>query len=442
MFGLNSLNTQYWAWFCTTRPVWHTYKNVVFFLHWCQSFVVESDWFSEWEESAEGVGWFDGGCRSWLSLFTCEAPLFVLFLLGFRSRLFFSWNPAGKVRSLRVSDDSSIYARFSPKKSSSLQPAAFAVGKGGLTAWADGGKSSGHSERSSVLISGMYSWPCSSTNRIAFLTESLSSSWFVFMSVSVVNSLPILPSARHGWSLWSAVKDEHSETTSEPESKVDSHPDRDRSFLNHGTCWAQFRGGASCREGEWASQQLGNWLALHSGFSPPMSHQWNQSRSNNTDPQSCTGHRCSLQRRMTLQLAHWAGEAGPSVWQVPIFRSILLAPSIPQCTGLHGGCVDAHCVSSVAVAGGRGHWTPKDWGCGSPWTYSGCSGSSLWRGPLAPPSEKHNETKDEGLQKVICNMPSTFRPFYLSASLFGQHPQPVSNHSEDRGEISKTKNNP
>lgn len=67
-----------------------------------------------------GVGECDGGCSSQpISLSSptgCERGicLLMLFLLGLRGR----FGPAGFTRSLRVSEDSSIYAKFSPKKSS------------------------------------------------------------------------------------------------------------------------------------------------------------------------------------------------------------------------------------------------------------------------------------------------------------------------------------
>lgn len=60
-----------------------------------------------------------GGPTCWGHHF-CDGCLLML-LLGFRGLLFISSFAAGWARSLRVSEDSSMYARFSPKKSSSWQ---------------------------------------------------------------------------------------------------------------------------------------------------------------------------------------------------------------------------------------------------------------------------------------------------------------------------------
>lgn len=116
----------------------------------CQSVGAGSVWFSEWSrsdrhtESGGGVGGLDGGCMSLFGLLTCkglhlcDSCLLMLLLLGFLGRLRFSSLAADWLRSLRVSEDSSMYARFSPKKSSSWQPGEGAVLRGwyeGRTGW-------------------------------------------------------------------------------------------------------------------------------------------------------------------------------------------------------------------------------------------------------------------------------------------------------------------
>lgn len=69
-----------------------------------------------------------------LGLLTCSglqvsgASLLTLLLLVFRGRLVFSSPATDRAGSLKVSEDSSMYARFSPKKSSSWQSGEAAVG--------------------------------------------------------------------------------------------------------------------------------------------------------------------------------------------------------------------------------------------------------------------------------------------------------------------------
>lgn len=114
----------------------------------CQSAGAASVWFSgrdrsEREDAGGGVGGWDGGCMSLLGLLTCselhlcDSCLLMLFFLGFRGRLLFSslvdWG-----RSLRVSEDSSMYAKFSPKKSSSWQ-----LGEGAVVMSGEGRRTSG-----------------------------------------------------------------------------------------------------------------------------------------------------------------------------------------------------------------------------------------------------------------------------------------------------------
>lgn len=113
----------------------------------CQSVGAEPVWFSdggrsETDESGGGVGGFEGGCISLWGLLTCRGLhlcagcLLMLLLFGFRGRLFLSSLAAGW--SLRASEDSSMYARFSPKKSSSWQLAEEAMlsgAEGRRTGW-------------------------------------------------------------------------------------------------------------------------------------------------------------------------------------------------------------------------------------------------------------------------------------------------------------------
>lgn len=83
------------------------------------------------------MGGLDGGCISAAVLSTCGglrlcgSSLLRLLLLGLRGLRFLSSLAAGWFRSLRVSEDSSMYAKFSPKKSSSWQLAEEALLRGG-----------------------------------------------------------------------------------------------------------------------------------------------------------------------------------------------------------------------------------------------------------------------------------------------------------------------
>lgn len=103
-----------------------------------QSAETESVWFPDWgrsvgEESGGGGGGLDGGIMSLLGLLTCrelhlcDSCLLMLLFLGFLNRLLLSSLTVDWPRSLSVSEDSSMYARFSPKKSSSWQLADEAV---------------------------------------------------------------------------------------------------------------------------------------------------------------------------------------------------------------------------------------------------------------------------------------------------------------------------
>lgn len=94
------------------------------------------------------MGGFDGGPISLLGLLTCkglhlcDSCLLMLLLFGFRGRLLLSSLAPGWARSLSVSEDSSMYARFSPKKSSSWQEAEEAAWRGGEGRkiwWREGG---------------------------------------------------------------------------------------------------------------------------------------------------------------------------------------------------------------------------------------------------------------------------------------------------------------
>lgn len=82
------------------------------------------------------MGGLEGGCMSATALFAdrglrpCGSSLLMLLLLGLRGLRFLS-AAVGWLRSLRVSEDSSMYARFSPKKSSSWQLADEALLRGG-----------------------------------------------------------------------------------------------------------------------------------------------------------------------------------------------------------------------------------------------------------------------------------------------------------------------
>lgn len=199
----------------------------------CQSLEVESVWESEREESGGGVGGFDGGCMLLLGLLTCswlhlcDSCLLILLLLGFRGRLLFSSHAAGWVRSLRVSEDSSMYARFSPKKSSSLQPGEeVAGGRSGRRPGGEGGKrgtdSKQHSETGVSLLSSFITNPRSSFG------NSLSVCCFVVTSVSLDVSNSVLLTTRQGWNL-STEKDEDTEDLSDLESNGDSDPERNPS---------------------------------------------------------------------------------------------------------------------------------------------------------------------------------------------------------------------
>lgn len=120
----------------------------------CQSDGPEPVWFSdrgksEREDSGGGVGGFEGGRISLLGLLTrkglhlCDSCLLMLLLFGFRGRLLLSSLPPGWARSLSVSEDSSMYARFSPKKSSSWQlgeEAAWRGWEGRRIVWREGGR--------------------------------------------------------------------------------------------------------------------------------------------------------------------------------------------------------------------------------------------------------------------------------------------------------------
>lgn len=81
------------------------------------------------------------GLLTCVGLSLCDSCLLILLLLGFRGRLLLSSRPPA--RSLRVSEDSSMYARFSPKKSSSWQleaEAAWRTGEGRWIGLREGGK--------------------------------------------------------------------------------------------------------------------------------------------------------------------------------------------------------------------------------------------------------------------------------------------------------------
>lgn len=99
-------------------------------------------WSSDSEESGGGVGGFDGGRMLLLSaVLNLSDTCLLMLLLGFRGFLLLSSLAAGWTRSLMVSEDSSMYARFSPKKSSSWQLAEEAMwrGKEGrTTGWQEG----------------------------------------------------------------------------------------------------------------------------------------------------------------------------------------------------------------------------------------------------------------------------------------------------------------
>ena len=83
------------------------------------------------------MGGFEGGCSSTLALLACRglrlcgSSLLMLLLLGLRGLRFLSSLAAGWLRSLSASEDSSMYAKFSPKKSSSWQLAEEALLRGG-----------------------------------------------------------------------------------------------------------------------------------------------------------------------------------------------------------------------------------------------------------------------------------------------------------------------
>lgn len=207
---------------------------------------------SEREESGGGVGGFEGGCMSQLGLLTCmglnlcDSCLLMLLLLGFRGRLLLSSLAAGWARSLRVSEDSSMYARFSPKKSNNWQLAEEALWRGGegrriglregITKWGIG------EERGSKQGAGGCLW-------LLFATDLYFSARISFSSGAVV--MPAAPpssmllTVRHGWNLWSAKQDEEAEETSDLESKGDSDPETDPS--------CKPAPGESSSEVEWAT---------------------------------------------------------------------------------------------------------------------------------------------------------------------------------------------
>lgn len=102
------------------------------------------------------MGGFDGGCSSAAALFACRglrlcgSSRLMLLLLGLRGLRFLSSFAAGWLRSLRVSEDSSMYAKFSPKKSSSWQLAEEALlrgGEGRRIGWQEGSKKGVREER-------------------------------------------------------------------------------------------------------------------------------------------------------------------------------------------------------------------------------------------------------------------------------------------------------
>lgn len=154
------------------------------------------------------MGGFDGGCISLLSLLTCRglhlcgSCLLMLLLFGFRGRLFLSSFAPGWARSLRVSEDSSMYARFSPKKSSSWQlgeEAAWRGGEGRTIEWRGRGQEGGGRwKRACKPGAGANQWLLST--EIHFSARiSLSFSCAVFMSAALALPSSMLPTVRQGW---------------------------------------------------------------------------------------------------------------------------------------------------------------------------------------------------------------------------------------------------
>lgn len=161
------------------------------------------------------MGGLEGGRMSLSCLFTCRglhlcgSCLLMLLLLGLRGRLFLSSFAAGWKRSLRVSEDSSMYARFSPKKSSSWQPgeeAAMMGEEGGRAGWKEEG--GGGAGVCSCLFSSAS--PHSSAR--------ISLSLCMFMFAALTSPSNILLTARQGWKPLSPKKKEETEETSDLES--------------------------------------------------------------------------------------------------------------------------------------------------------------------------------------------------------------------------------
>lgn len=183
------------------------------------------------------MGGFDGGCMSLLGFLTCrglhlcDSCLLMLLLLGFRGRLILSSLAAGWARSLRVSEDSSMYARFSPKKSSSWQPDAEALlrgGEGRRIRWREGGRKGGiEEEQWSKPEAGACLWLLIDTDPHLSAGISLSFSSAVFMCASLAPPSSMLLTVRQGWNLLGSKKEEETEEQSDLESKGDSDPERD-----------------------------------------------------------------------------------------------------------------------------------------------------------------------------------------------------------------------
>lgn len=158
------------------------------------------------------MGGFDGGRMSPLGLLTCgglhlcDSCLLMLFLLGFRGLLRLSSLGAGWVRSLRVSEDSSMYARFSPKKSSSWQAVEEAMlrgGEGRRIGWRDCGRKWGRAEeQASKLGAGVCLWLLFAPDVSAGV--SFFFAFAEFISAALAPPFSMLLTVRQGWKLWSA----------------------------------------------------------------------------------------------------------------------------------------------------------------------------------------------------------------------------------------------
>lgn len=215
---------------------WFKFKPA--FRHRSSQVGAKPAWFSdggrsERGESGGGVGGFEGGCISPLGLLTCRGlHLFdnclLLFLRGFRGRLFLSSLASGWTRSLRVSEDSSMYARFSPKKSSSWQLAEAAMLRG-----AEGRSMERHEEGVKKLKEEL--WSKSLADRCPELlldSELFSFSGNDLLFSCIVDTSEAPPSSMlltvgQGCNIWRPQMEEVMEEASDFESKGDSDPDRD-----------------------------------------------------------------------------------------------------------------------------------------------------------------------------------------------------------------------